>query len=881
MNSHMSEFARMKQIFIIGGALLGTVLLFSSGQVVAQQGGQDQAARRSSADRLLEEIVVTARRREERLLDQPLSIAALTADQMQVQGIYTVEDVSKYVPNVTLTTPARANNTRVIIRGIGGGFPDPVFVFGSGMYIDGHYVPSSLGGYASTLDIERIELLRGPQGTLFGKNVIGGLVNIISTKPQPEFDSSIRLRLAEDGEQAVRGMVNIPFSDTLYGRFSAAFEEFDGYYRNQFLGIDSGGKELKAVRGALRYAPNDNWTFDGAVSVMRKDDDAMGGQCIGPGPLNDAPQWGGGAGNLERRLYTGARQDFWDLCAQDVAAGSFVHSSDKFTFSDVDEETVHLTVEWDSDGAVGALDGATITAKGSYRKMEYRYFADRDYTSWPVDGIGTYGSEGQNNETLGFEVLFEGDASDKLNFVVGINYFEEDGLNGEDICWNQFVASGGPGDVDANGDPNDPPQITTTCPSIGLHFELVPDNPNGVDIHPTQDPDLWPNAPRLNPFGPAPFLSEVSVFNKSIGIFGHLTYDINDQWTVDVGGRWTEDDREFHNIEFGSTGCDVSVDPNNHCTSTAPVSLFHIADTGFFNTAQDTFSEFTPMVSVTRRMASNAALQNGMFYFLYSEGFLTGGFNPELNSSLPATAPLLSYNPERVKNYELGFKGQFMEGRVQLMADVFYMDYTDQQKQIDLANPNNEFGSEDPVGIVQNVASSSITGLELELRASFWEGGFVSLDVSVLDNEIDEYNYEDPANPGQIVDLSNTLVNDFTPDSTVNLAVQHEFQLAGGATITPRAHMYWQDGFDWASTQGDYPKNAPKSSCYQDSYATFDARVTYQPANGDWQVAAFGGNLGDEEYIEWCSDTRNVWVQRLGRPRWFGVEFSAHFGRSN
>ncbi|NIW23200.1 MAG: TonB-dependent receptor plug domain-containing protein, partial [Gammaproteobacteria bacterium] len=109
---------------------------------------------------VLEEIVVTARRREENLQNLPLSIAALSANTMQVQGVYSIEDVGEFVPNLVLETSDRANNTRVYIRGIGGGNPDPVFPFGTGMYIDGHYIPNSLGGYMSTLDIERVEVLR-------------------------------------------------------------------------------------------------------------------------------------------------------------------------------------------------------------------------------------------------------------------------------------------------------------------------------------------------------------------------------------------------------------------------------------------------------------------------------------------------------------------------------------------------------------------------------------------------------------------------------------------------------------------------------------------------------------------------------------------------
>ena len=858
MNSDISRWVGYNRILSVGGALIASSLLFSSGQVVAQEDEGD--GRSSSASILMDEITVSARRRTERLLDQPMSISAMTAEQMAVQGVIRVDEVSRFVPNVTLTTDDRANNTRVVIRGIGGGFPDPVFVFGSGMYIDGHYIPTSLGGYMSTVDIERIELLRGPQGTLFGKNTTGGLVNIISTKPQAEFDSSVLVRLAEDGQQDIRAMVNVPFSDTFYGRFSAASEQFDGYYYNQNLNRDVGARDTKSVRAALRFQPNANWTFDFSGAISETRDDNLGGQC--QNTARDAPQWGGGTGNLERRLYTGAREDFFAICDADVAAGDFVNSSDKRSFSDVDEEIFQLGAQWDSDGPLGGLDNATINFKASYRDMQYNYFADRDYSSWPVDSIGTGSKDGQNNETTSFELVFEAEASDSVRFTVGANFFDETAFNGSNTCYNLFVNNGAVNSV--------------TCEDTGLHFELVPDNPNGTFIDPNQDPGLWPNAPRINGGGPGPFGGEVSVWNESIGIFGHVTWDISDAWTLDVGGRYTEDDREFHNFEFASTGCDVSLDPQNMCDYTLPVDLAHVNDSGFFNQAADTFSEFTPMISITRNLASG----NGMFYALYSEGFLTGGFNTEVNANLPTGGPDLAYGPEHVNNFEVGFKGQFMDGKVQLMTTIFMMDYTDQQKSFELANPNGEFGTEDPVELVTNIAESSISGLELELRGTLWEGGFISLDVGYIDSEIDKYEYEDPTNPGTIIDKSDVLINDYTPDMSINLAVEHEFNLGGGGTITPRLNYNWQDEYEWAAETGNWTSSDPKSGCHQDAYSTLDARVTYKPGKGDWQAAVFGGNITDERYIEFCEADRNVWLWRLGRPAWWGVEFTAHFGRN-
>jgi len=857
MNSDLTLFSRVTGLIWKVGALVASLLLLT-GQVAAQEDAGE--GRSSSANVLMDEITVSARRRAERLLDQPMSISAMTAEQMQVQGVIRVDEVSRFVPNVTLTTDDRANNTRVVIRGIGGGFPDPVFVFGSGMYIDGHYIPTSLGGYMSTVDIERIELLRGPQGTLFGKNTTGGLVNIISTKPQPDFDSSVLVRLAEDGQQDIRAMVNVPFSDTVYGRFSAASEQFDGYYYNQNLNRDAGARDTKSIRAALRFQPNVNWTIDFSGAISETRDDNLGGQCQNID--RDAPQWGGGTGNLERRLYVGARDDFFAICDADVAAGDFVNSSDKRSFSDVDEEIFQLGVQWNSDGPLGSLDNASLNFKASYRDMQYNYFADRDFSSWPLDSIGTGSKDGQNNETTSFELVFEAQASDRLKFTVGANFFDETAFNGSNTCYNLFVNNGAVNSV--------------TCADTGLHFELVPDNPNGTFIDPNQDPGLWPNAPRINGGGPGPFGGEVSVWNESIGIFGHVTYDFNDQWTLDVGGRYTEDDREFHNFEFASTGCDVSLDPQNMCAFTLPVDLAHVNDSGFFNQAADTFSEFTPMISVTRNLASG----NGMFYALYSEGFLTGGFNTEVNANLPAGGPDLSYGPEHVNNFEVGFKGQFLDGNLQLMTTVFMMDYTDQQKSFELANPDGEFGTEDPVELVTNIAESSISGVEFELRGTLWEGGFVSLDIGYIDSEIDKYEFEDPTNPGTIIDKSNVLINDYTPDMTINLAVEHEFRLGGGGTITPRLNLNWQDEYEWAAETGNWTSSDPKSGCHQDAYSTLDARVTYKPGKGDWQAAVFGGNITDERYIEFCEADRNVWLWRLGRPAWWGVEFTAHFGRN-
>jgi len=867
----------IRRVILGSTGVLSGALLLSSGQVAAQQSASAQA--------MLEEVVVTARRREENLQDLPLSIAAISADAMEAQGIYTIEQISDFVPNVTLTTSDRANNTRVVIRGIGGGHPDPVFVFGSGMYIDGHYIPNSLGGYMSTMDIERVELLRGPQGTLFGKNVTGGAVNIITTKPGPEFESSLTLRAAEDGQQDFRGMVNVPISDNVFARFGVATEQYDGYYTNRNLGIDTGGTDMQSVNAALRFTPGDNWTIDASLNIIEREDDNAGIQC---NPADgSAPQWGGGAGHLER-VYVGFKQDYFDACASDAAQGPFVNSSDKLTFADLDTDSVFLSAQWDSDGAVGGLDNLTFKANGSYRKTDLNYLQDRDASFYAIDAIGEItdgpglGVVGQDNTTRGAEFLIEAAVNDRFEFTVGVNWFYELAKNGDGSCRNQFIAGGGnlslPNPAlenwDGTGDIPDPliavnPGYAEDCavPS-GLHFELLPQ-------------------PRINGGGPGPFLNTARVENESVAVFGHATYVLSDNWTMDFGARWTEDDREYWNMEWASSGCAVTdqstkalgnpaaAADQGHCTFTAPMTWNSVVNEGFFNTAQDTFSEVTPMISLTRNLEGGNTLDSGMFYVLYSEGFLTGGFNAEVNANVPAIESLLTYEPEHVENYEVGFKGTFADGRLRIMVDYFFMDYTDKQDSINIDNPDGAFGIDDPLGVVQNVSTVDIDGIELELRAVPWDGGFISVDFGYLQNEYGEYRYQDPATGIGFIDETNTTIADLTPEWTLNLGIEHQFSLASGATITPRLNIYSQDDYDYRSSTVD----APPSFCNQESYTKVGARLTYVPAAGNWRASVFGENINDELIYESCGASRGVYRYRYERPAYWGAQFTMNWGQ--
>ena len=882
--------------FTAGAVLAGAMLLLPSGQAIAQNNGSAAQNNGSAAQTLMEEILVTSRRREESLADLPMSVTAFTASGMQALGITDIMDVSEHTPNVNFTHTGRRSVTALYIRGIGNSSPIPLRASGSGVYIDGHYMPNTVGQMMNTVDVERIEIMRGPQGTLFGKNTTGGAINVISAKPGPEREASFTVRAGEYGQRDIRGMVNVPINDTLSTRFSVARETSDGFYYNRTLGEDRGATELSAFAAALRFTPNENWTVDLSFRGNYQDDDNAPGRCtarptqgnvdnlanlniggadpaavaanhpaqIYTGPTYDdgRGQWGGPTrypdgtraqigGHIER-LYAGATIDYWNDCIEDNAAGDYVFSSEKDSFLELDNEQIGVVVEWDSNGAIGSLENLNAKFTYSTHDMVYNYMQDRDFTSLAIDAIGTAPQVGPGRlrQTDSFEVLLSADVNEKLSFIGGAHFFDDYVQNGTD-CLIKAVAN-----LEALSDPGG-------TFSIGCEA----DGGTGFD---------WLGSPRAAPGGPVPSGRAGNVSAESTAIFAHMTYLINDDWTLDVGARYTDEDRGFHQVELESVSesCSFGLpgDPPSTelCQTDLVLNYSSVFDAGFYNDSSANYKEITPMVSLSRDF------ENSMVYASYSEGFLSGAFNDELNANiLPDLAPLLTYGPEYVANYEAGFKGTFADGRLSLAGAAFYMAYTDKQEQVNIDNSEGLFGGDPDIAIVTNAGSVDITGVELELRAVPWENGFVTLDLGYLDSKYGSFDTFDSSAPGggALIDQSQLTIADFSPKWTVSASVEHQIVLGNGATLTPQLGLYYQTEYDFIG--GLDSTTNEKSFCAQDAYSKLRARATYRPAIGTWQASLFGSNITDERYLEWCGNGRSgSYYSRFGQPTTWGIEFS-------
>ena len=884
-------------------AVSAALLLSAPAQEVAAQAVVGSAA-------LLEEIVVTARRREETLQDLPVSVAAISADAMQAQGIYNIDQVGEFIPNLTFTNTDRRHVKAIYIRGIGGSSPVTVRPSGTGVYLDGQYLPNTMGMMLSTVDLERVEVMRGPQGTLFGKNTTGGAINLVTEKPSQEFEADVLMRIGDYGQQDFKAMVNLPLSDSVAGRFSVSNEKSDGYYTNIAPwagGMSTGAWDIDGFSAAFRITPNDNWIIDlSARANYHRDDDeavqcraaptagslatmvdqygaaAMAGYTAMTGGVS---LWGAGKGSSGSKvgyiddLYVGAGKDFWNYCKAQNEAGDYVTSQGKDTFLKLDNEFVNATFQWDSAGAIAGLDNLNVRLITAKQRTDLQYLSDRDGTPLPLDTWYLTGPRGERRQTSSAEILITADVNEALSMTVGYHYFDDEaqaGSRSQNGCLAIFERNyqGGDGPF---GKPTAGVTNAAGKPNSSLRVPCVQDGGHTMDF--MSDP----TTASLNVTGRDGY--EV---NGSDGVFGHLTYNINDDWTLDTGARWTNEKRIFHQLEWDAEpgtcshkGNDALGNPRpderHGCMVDMVLDYSAWASRGFYNNTSMEFSEVTPMVSLARTLGGGEVLEDGMFYVSLSEGFLAGSFNDELNATLvPELAPLLSYDPEHVTNWEMGFKGTFLDGRMRISGALFYMDYTDKQEGITLDNSDGRYGPDSSLQITANASTVDISGFEIEARLQPWDGGFITFDLGHLLNEYGEYGAFNP-DTGTTIDRSNLTIKDYSPEWTFNGSVEHVFMLANGASITPNLGIYYQSDYDFV---GGIDKDGPVSAyCHQPAHSKIRGRVSYTPASANWQASLFGANLGDERYFEICGKARHgAFDYRYGNPKTVGLEFQYYWG---
>lgn len=520
----------------------------------------------------IEEIVVTARKREERLQDVPVAITALQAEDLKARNIRRADEISNIVPNLVFDTAlGDAASARIYMRGVGNGDPAITDETGVGVYFDGVYMARAQGTLLSLADIDRIEVMRGPQGTLYGKNTIGGAINVITTKPNFEgFSGRASLRLGNYDTVESRLSLNVPLIDERAAmRVSFATATSDGYTENKLSGgSDWSDNKLLGGRMSFLLVPTDNTDLLLTADRSKEHRKPSGGECrpvSTPSALGSL--WELVAAFSDLRSFRAA-------CTETLLRDEFDFTSEVGSAGDeLDTYGTSATFTWDIS------ESLTLKSISAWRRQELRGDLEFDFTELR---FGVQFREPQQQDQLSTELQLSGRALDgRLSFTSGLYWFREKADKAE----LQMIGS----------------EIDTRLP---LNPAFAP-----IIAAVTGDP-LLAFALTTFPFSvgvvDASDFRSTKIANLSYAAYGQATYDLTDRLSVTGGVRFTHERREIDAFSMLFFSGRVRIPKQK---------------------LSDRFDAWTPMATLAYHFTDDV-----MGYATWSRGFKSGGFNGRATS---------------------------------------------------------------------------------------------------------------------------------------------------------------------------------------------------------------------------------------------------------
>ena len=573
----------------------------------------------------IEEIVVTARRKDESLQETPISITAVTAEGIEARGLTKVDQITQVAPNVVFEPTApltgSSNNGSMFIRGIGTTEFSLASDTGVGLYVDDVYLARTSGNVMDIVDVEAIEVLRGPQGTLFGRNSVGGAIVIRSKRPDDEFSGRAIAEYGTDNLWSIGGTVNIPLHDTLRTRASFQRRDQDGYV-DDIAGVEDFGERSSWVaRGTIEWAPTDIFMATARLDYTRENNSAAPYVLVDlfdTDPLTGAPTFVAlqnlllasrgapcvsSAGNtggscVDQHYVRGPHETVFGYSTNDPFLNNF--NEEPFQSKDFTEVFgASVTLELD-------LDFATIKSVTAYRQVEARNPRNPDHTPFNV----LEANSDLEQDQISTELQIAGQAfDDRLDWITGFFYMKEEG------------------------------------------FQL-----DSVALQP------------LTLFSGGDFT------NENWAVFGQASFDITESLELTFGIRHTQEDKTFRTISnnflFGQTQVLVSVRPNPTTDDKVPFAPPIVL-----------FDTPTPLeISEQNYHASLAWFINDdvMTYASYSRGYKAGGFEQRI-AEPPPGGEARTFGPEFADAYEIGVKSTWFDRRLRVNGSLFYTDYQDIQ----------------------------------------------------------------------------------------------------------------------------------------------------------------------------------------------------------
>ncbi len=803
---------------------------------------QDDYRTDSDEDFWIEEVLVTAQRMEQNLMDVPLSVVAWDGDTLEKSAIDNITLVADVTPGLVASGQTSTGGTmNFYIRGIGsnaGG--DPAV----GYYIDEIYVGASNAFNTTFIDLERVEVLKGPQGTLWGRNTTGGAINVVTKRPSETPVAEAYVEYADPYTLKVAGALGGPISDTVSYRLTAAKVEQDSFTQNTLTAHDDKTQDSVSVRGQLRFTPSDQLTVDLLVGYLEDD---------------------------SKNLFLFPTTNLPDTGSEFVFNYFDVPPNPDLFHIQLDEQPISEfeALETRLDVNYRINDTYNLRWLTGYNDVDSFRRSDFDGNFLPM----LHMTSDSKQDWLSTELQLQY-SSDKVDWTLGAYYFDQDvdqlTMQDGDTDFFFMASCASPNYSDDAGN------ITALalCPLLNLFWRLeVPDiffgaipgfalpslpwvNQNMQGRGPIPD-DMGINGDNpLGAFGLLPNLilgtgtefgggygnlfdtglitNQTTVSSiESTAFYGQGNFRFNERWSLTAGLRYTKD-KKSQVTEVLGTLFSPPLPPNR---------------------GDDSRDAWSPKVGIEFRPNEDA-----MLYGTITTGFKGAGFG-SLNN---ITGEVTTFEDETVIAYEVGYKATLAGGRVRLNTAAYYYDYDDMQITLQFATGP----------ITDNLDKVTSKGIDFAIDVAATDRLMIGTSVAWNDSEVDKFSGESVFDPTSFASGFQDIVGNPLPRSpewSGNAYANYTIPLAGGANgnIILGAN---------AAYTGAYNHTQFGNVLMTPSYTLWNANVSWVSQSGAWGINAFGRNLSDEEYVltSFFTDAFGV-LLFPGAPRTYGVQVRYSF----
>jgi len=752
------------------------------------------AATQPEATEGLGDIVVTARRSAESLQSVPVAVTALSSGFIERQGIVSATDVPKFAPNLTVEQqPSSLSAASIFIRGIGNNEPSAVSEQGVGVYLDGVYLARAAGAVFDLIDLDRIEVLRGPQGTLFGRNTIGGALQLVSRKPASTFGATVKAGYGRFNDAYVKGRVDTGYiiGDAIKMSIAGQHRSSDGYVNNTLTpsSQDPGSLDANSIAIGLEgdFGPlTVNYNFDY--------DDRHGTpaffQVVAATPSAQAyyslsPTYGGAP-----FLVSPTR-------LQDVQQAGFTDTAGNYRYDSHSRVQGHaLTLAYEVSPQL------TLKSITGYRK----FFQD---TILNLSGNGVL-----KGKVLDF--TFTSPTLTNIETVVPYT-----GNNAPQKQWQfsqELQALGKVGDVSyllggyffkESSSENNRQALTLVVPmaflaptlqGFGFSETQANDTANGVAFLNPGIQNIGINAAPVQAFGGT---------SRSVAVFGQASWrpsSLDGKLELTVGGRYTSDKK----------------------------TIYLAGDVNPVQRGEKSFSNFSWLGSI-----SYEPIQDVHVYARVSTGYRSGGFNPR-------AGVINSFEPEKATAYEAGIKSQFLDNKVRLNLAGYVTDYSNLQIQQFAA------GTGGATSLIVNAGKVRLSGFEAELTAQPVKGFQIDGSVGYVNTKYKTFLFRDP-NTNQIVDVAAQAKPVYSPKWTVHVGAEYAMDLET-MTVRLRGDLSHRTKFFVNALNNTAPFNdllaSPNSTLVRARLSFEDIKV----GSSKLDLGIWGDNLTNQKHLSYGID---------------------------